>query len=68
MRIRVNPSARVDAYRVSDKLTITKNWTTVTKTQGKKLLALRYKGVPLLVADETETDEVEVEEPETEQE
>ena len=66
MEVRIKPTHRgADGWVFDDDITITKtNWTTVTKSQGKKLLALQHRGVLLMESRETETDEVEVEEPE----
>ncbi len=64
MDVRIKDGFRgVDAWVVTKTLTVTKNWTTVTKSQAKKLLGLEYRGRLLFESRDTEADEVEVEEP-----
>lgn len=63
MEVRIKPSSRIGGWVVSDKLTITKKWTTVTKSEAKKLLTLEHRGSLLFESADTEADEAEVEEP-----
>ncbi len=62
MEVRIKPSSRIGGWVVNNKLTITKKWTTVTKSEAKKLLTLEHRGSLLFESADAEADEAEVEE------
>ncbi len=51
MRVKINPVCHVNAVRVTGKLTVTKEWTDVSKKQGDALLKRERGGVPLVVEE-----------------
>lgn len=68
MKVRLNPAGRFDEYRLSDDVTLTREFQDVPKTLVKPLLQSEYKGVLLLEVDDTKAGKAEVEIPEEEPE
>lgn len=53
MKVRLNPAGKFDKYKLSDDVTLTREFQSVPKNLVKPLLQSEYKGVPLLEVDDT---------------
>lgn len=51
-KVRIIPRARLDAWVVSDELTITKDWTTVADDLAAELVGSLYQGKPVIEAEQ----------------
>lgn len=56
-RVRIAPGVRLDAVVVDDDLTVTRNWTEVSKTVADKLVGLTYQGRRKFEVEEGTVDE-----------
>lgn len=60
-RVRIAPGVRLNAVVVDDDLTVTKNWTEVSKTVAEKLVGSEYQGREKFEVEEGSVDEAETE-------
>lgn len=68
MKVRLNQAGKFDKYKLSDDVTLTKEFQSVPKDLVKPLLQSEYNGVPLLEVEDTKARKAVVDDSEEEPE